>query len=169
MRSRTLKPCRALMDNDLDIFQINLHKAYAPTAELNNLLKTKTSFIALIQEPVARVGSIKGLNKKMGNVGGNRNIRAAIYTSRNINIHPLYHLSTMDQAVAMMTIKKGGKDINIIICSSYFPYEPPNGPPTPEFATIVDYCKESNFPLLSCIDTTLLGVALTSILEEIIY
>lgn len=82
------------MGKELEFFQINLHKAYAPTTELNNLLKYKDSFVALIQEPVVRSGIIKGLNRKKGNVihaGSNVNPRAAIYCSKNLTIHPLYH------------------------------------------------------------------------------
>lgn len=144
------------MSKELEFFQINLHKAYAPTTELNNLVRRKDSFIALIQEPVARLGTIKGINRKKGNIihaGGNVNTRAAIYCSKNISIHPLYHISTRDQAVAMITVKKDGCVKNIIICSSYFPYNSDDNPPTPEFTTLTEYCKNNSLSLISGIDT----------------
>lgn len=117
----------------LEFFQINLHKAYAPTTELNNIVRNKDSFIALVQEPVTRSGMIKGLNRVKGNVihaGSNETIRAVLYCSKNLNIHPLYHLSSRDLAVAMLTIKKDSIDKNVIICSSYFPYDSIDNPPT---------------------------------------
>lgn len=144
------------MDRELEFFQINLHKAHAPTSELGGLLRNKTRFVALIQEPVARNNKVIGLDRKKGNlihVGGNEKPRAAIYCSRNIGIHPLYQLCTRDQAVAIIHIKKDGKDKQIVICSSYFPYEPPNAPPTPEFISVIDYCKVNKLPLISGIDT----------------
>lgn len=143
------------MDNTLDIFQINLHKAFAPTSELNSLVKSKVSFIALVQEPAVRTGRVVGISRKMGNIiqsGGNGRPRAAIYCSKNLIMHPLYNLSTLDQAVAMLTVKVDGNDKNIIVCSSYFPYEDVDGPPNSEYAAVVEYCKANNVPLLSGID-----------------
>jgi len=124
------------MDNELDIFQINLHKAYAPTSELNDMLKNKDSFIVLIQEPVTRLGIVKGLNKRLGNlvqasIPGRP--RAALFVSSNLNIHPLYHLCTLDLAVASIKVKKNGNDKVIVICSSYFPYDSSDSPPSNEF------------------------------------
>lgn len=139
------------MGKELEFYQQNLHKAYAPTAELNNLLRNKNSFVALLQEPVSRDGMIKGLNRKKGNVihaGGTDNIRAAIYCSKNLTVHPIYHLSSRDIAVAMLTIKKDGNDKNIMICSSYFPYDSPEAPPSTEFVTLTNYCKTNNLSLL---------------------
>lgn len=67
-------------------------------------------------------------------------------------MHPLYNLSTPDQAVAMLTVKVNGNDKNIIVCASYFPHEAMEGPPNSEYAAVVEYCKENNLPLLSGID-----------------
>lgn len=144
------------MDNGLEFFQINLHKAYAPTFELNNLLKNKSSFIVLIQEPVTRAGKVMGLNMRIGNivhVGGTGKPRAVLFVSKNINMHPLYQLCTLDIAVALIKIKKDGNDKDIIICSSYFPYDSSELPPNPEFIAVVDYCKMNELSLISGIDS----------------
>lgn len=143
------------MDKELEIYQINLHKAYAPTTELNNFLRRKSSFLAMLQEPVVRSGTIKNLDMRHGHiiqVGGNVKPRAAIYHSKNLIIHPLYHLSTADQAVAMLSVKINGANKDIIICSSYFPSDSVLNPPTQEFINVVDYCKNNNFSLLTSID-----------------
>ena len=69
--------------NKSEFLQINLHKAIAPTAELNYQLKDKCSFIALIQEPLFRNGKVQGLNRKNGDhiihSAGTGSPRACIY------------------------------------------------------------------------------------------
>ena len=142
--------------DDLTFYQVNLRKMYAATAELNNHLNRKSSFVVLIQEPVVRSGKIMGLNRKRGNVvhaSLNGRPRAVIYISKNLNIHPLYNLSSLDQAVLMLSISRNGKERKIIVCSSYFPYDSVSDPPTSEFNDLSDYCKINNLPLLSGIDT----------------
>lgn len=144
------------MDKDINFYQINLHRAYAPTTELNNMLRNKSSFVVLIQEPVTRSGKIIGLDRRLGNivhVGGTGKPRAIILASKNINIHPLYHLCTLDIAAARMKIKKDGNDKDILICSSYFPFDSNEPPPNQEFVAVMDYCKINNISLISCIDT----------------
>lgn len=104
---------------------------------------------------MVRKGVVKGLNRKYGSViqvGGNDKPRAVIYHSKNLNFHPLYHLSTIDLAVAMLTVKMNGTNKDIIICSSYFPSESNLLPPTQEFVKVVEYCKINNMTLLSSID-----------------
>lgn len=58
------------MSNELHIYQINLHRAYAPTSELNTLVRSKLAFIALVQEPTVRSSKITGLDRKIGNTIG---------------------------------------------------------------------------------------------------
>lgn len=144
------------MDKKLEFFQINLHKAYAPTTELNNVLRKMDSFIAFIQEPVSQLGIVKGIDRKRGHIIhaiNNDKIRAAIYCSKNITIQPLHHLSTKDLAAAMITVKKDGCDKNIVISSSYFPYDSVNDPPSQEFLVLTEYCKQNNLPMISGIDS----------------
>lgn len=144
------------MDKELNYFQINLHKAYAPTFELNNLLRSISTFIVLIQEPVSRLGKIIGINNKIGNivhVGGTGKPRAALFFSKNLNFHPLYQFCSQDLAVASLMCKINGVDKVIVICSGYFPYEVNDMPPSSEFVTVVEYCKANNLPLISGIDS----------------
>lgn len=92
----------------VEFFQINLHKAIAPSAELNKLLSNKTSFIALIQEPLFRAGKINGLNRRKGNiihVAGKGTPRTCIYISKDWIIQPLYQLCTRDLTVARLKAK----------------------------------------------------------------
>lgn len=49
------------MEDKVEFFQINLHKAHAPTSELNKVLKARPSFIALIQEPAATSNTINDM------------------------------------------------------------------------------------------------------------
>lgn len=143
------------MSDDIEIFQINLHKAYSPTNELKLLLDRKTTFIALLQEPVARLGSIKGFSRRncvLIHSGGQANPRAAICMSKNIAVHPLYNLYTTDQAVARLSIVRNGVAKDIIICSSYFPHDSTLAPPTDEFARVVAFCTQNNLPLISGVD-----------------
>ena len=76
-------------------------------------------------------------------------VAAAIYCSKNLNVHPLYHISSNDLAVARLTIKRAGNDKSIIVCSSYFPYDTNENPPTTEFVTLIDYCKSNNLSLVT--------------------
>lgn len=138
-----------------EFVQINLHKATAPSAELNMLLNKKTSFIALIQEPMYRNMKIQGLNRRKGNVIhalGMGRPRACIYISKDWTVHPLYHLCTNDLVAAKLKAKKCGNDIEIIICSAYLPYDSKDIPPTEEFINLVNYCKTNNMTVLFGID-----------------
>lgn len=142
-------------NNKADVFQINLHKATAPTAELNDLLSKHSSFISLIQEPLYRHGKIQGLNRRRGNIihyAGKNSPRTCIYISKDWNVHPLYHLCSRDLAVACIKAKKCGNDLEIVICSAYFPYDSVDDPPTQEYVNLVNYCNTNSIPLVSSID-----------------
>ena len=153
------------MSNNINFYQINLHKAYAPSTELNDLLSNKSTFIVFIQEPASRLGAIKGINRKscdIIHVGGHNKPRAALCVSKNLDLHPLYHLCTTDTAVALIKVKKNSMNRNIVICSSYFPYDSTQPPPSPEFILVVEYCKKNNLPLLTGIDSNSHHVATTT-------
>lgn len=95
-------------DSKVEFYQINLHKATTPTADLNNILYRKTSFIALIQEPLFRQGKIHGLNRKKGNVihaVGKGNPRSCIYISKDWSIQPMYQLCSRDLTVVRIKAK----------------------------------------------------------------
>lgn len=132
-----------------------MRKSLVPTADLNRILGNKMSFIALLQEPSFNSGKIQGLNRRKGNVIhaiGKGKPRACIYISKDWIIQPLYHLCTRDLSVARLKAKKFGNDIEMLICSAYFPYDSMENPPTEEFLNLIRYCKSNAIPLISSID-----------------
>lgn len=52
----------------------------------------------------------------------------------------------------MLSVNINGSNKDIIICSSYFPYDSISNPPTQEFIKVVDYCKCNDLALLTSID-----------------
>ncbi len=136
-------------------YQINLHRASAPTTELNCLLNKIPSFIVLIQEPLFKYGKVQGLNRRKGNIihaSGASRPRTCIYVSKDWNVNPLYHLCTRDLTVMSLKAKKSGNEVEMIICSAYFPFDSVEKPPTDEFVNLVIHCNTSSLPLLAGID-----------------
>lgn len=109
----------------LDSFQINPHRASAPSVELKLSLSKKAPIICFIQEPFFRHGKVQRLNRKHDQImhfAGSERIRSCLYIFKYWNVHPLYHLSTKEIAVAVLMVEQCGNDTNIVICSVFFSF-----------------------------------------------
>lgn len=132
-----------------------MHKAYAPSKELEVALRKVSSSICLIQEPAFKKGKVQGLSRKRGNiyhVEGNDRPILILYVSKNWSVHPMYHVSTKDLATAIIKVKKCGQESDLKICSAYFPSEQTVLPRTDEFTRVVDFSTVNKLPLLSGTD-----------------
>ena len=104
---RALVPLRT--DDELDLFQINLHHSVQCNIALKLKCKQETNFLYSLQEPYQdKYFNFTDLS------GGNcqiiakekEKVRAAILHSRNLPIIPVQQLCTKDLAAGMLRIRK---------------------------------------------------------------
>lgn len=129
--------------------QINLHQSSGATLHLVRGLAATHTYIALIQEPSCKKGSVVGL-KNAGTVYyGNCSERPrACIVTRGIRATMLPQLSGRDVTTVLVRVKWANGERNIIICSAYFPYDSPSPPPPEGVVKVIDFCKNKGLPLV---------------------
>ncbi|XP_029054595.1 uncharacterized protein LOC114881878 [Osmia bicornis bicornis] len=142
----------------LSISQINLQHCKAAT----NLLRWRhaaqhtdihkyTDIRALIQEPWIIQGQVGGLDLKQGSIfHGDLEIgpRTCVYVKRGLRATKLAEFCTRDQAAVLVPAGAGGSGANLVVCSTYLPYDSEGPPPTRELRELVDYCKVRGLQLV---------------------
>ena len=114
-------------DDELDLFQINLHHSLQCNIALKLKCKTEQTFLYAIQEPYQdkyfNFTDLQGGNNCIISKTKEK-VRSAILHSRNLPIIPVTDLCTKDVTVAMLKIRKKNMAFwqheNIIIISAYW-------------------------------------------------
>ncbi|XP_046144704.1 uncharacterized protein LOC123988490 [Osmia bicornis bicornis] len=141
----------------LPISQINLQHCKAATDLLRWRLAAqhtdtqKYTDIALIQEPWLIQGQVGGLDLKQGSIfHGDLETgpRACVYAKRGLGATKLAEFCTRDQAAVLLPAGVGGSRANLVVCSTYQPYDSEGPPPTRELRELADYCKVKGLQLV---------------------
>ena len=122
---RALAPLKT--DDELDLYQINLHHSLQCNIALKLKCKEETNFLYSIQEPYQdkyyNFTDLAGGNCQII-ANEKEKVRAAILHSRNLPIIPVQQLCTKDLAAGMLRIRKKNmaywQHENILIISSYW-------------------------------------------------
>ncbi|XP_029054193.1 uncharacterized protein LOC114881543 [Osmia bicornis bicornis] len=103
------------------------------------------------QEPWIVQGQVGGLDRKQGSIfhGDLENgPRACVFVRRGLGATKLTKLCTRDQAAVLLPAGAGGSEANLVVCSTYLPFDSAGPPPTRELRELVDYCKVNGLQLL---------------------
>ncbi|XP_046145366.1 uncharacterized protein LOC123988658 [Osmia bicornis bicornis] len=141
----------------LSISQINLQHCKAATDLLRWRLAAqhtdihKYTNIALIQEPWLIQGQVGALDMTQGSIfHGDLETgpRACVYAKRGLGATKLAEFCTRDQAAVLLPAGVGGSRANLVVCSTYQPYDSEGPPPTRELSELPDYCKVNGLQLV---------------------
>ena len=135
----------------LRVAQINLHHAWDPTAILKRHLDISTMKIVLIQEPYYYDNSFGELDNTDGNLfykSDTLRPRACIFCSKDLDATKLEQFCSRDVVTILLRYQIDKIVKNVILCSSYLPYDSVNPPPSEEMANVVRYSKTSNIPII---------------------
>jgi splicing factor 45 len=107
--------------------------------------------IALIQEPWLYKGQIRGITNTRGrvySVAPDNNARSCIYTRNYINALPSLELCSRDATTVRITYTYRGGCEELIVASTYLPYDSDEPPLTEKMRDIIDYCKSKKKQLI---------------------
>ena len=135
--------------NRVRVLQVNLNKSNSAQLELSVQLRKERDFICLLTEPATIRNRLSGIPKSYNVLPEDRSNspRAAIYTSKTVEIHEIASLRHRDLVVGI--VKIGGKITAII--SAYMDIK--NNPITEQLTAAVDYCKNKGYGILLGTDT----------------
>ena len=141
-------PAPQLIDQ-IKVLQVNLNKSNAAQLELSIPLRKERDFICLITEPATIRNRLAGIPKSYNVIPEARenSPRAAIYTSKTVQIHKIASLRHRDLAVDI--IKIGGCSTAII--SAYMDIK--NIPIPEHLVKAIEYCKCKGYGILLGVDT----------------
>ena len=110
----------------LECVQINLHHSQAAAASLGKFMLDTGKNVGLIQEPYLYKNKVSGVLKdyKIFRGANHRKIRTCIIAENNVNMWMLNQFSNEDQVAVQVKVK----DSNIVIASTYLPYDSPTPP-----------------------------------------
>ena len=134
----------------IPILQANLQHSKTASGVLQRILTEGKIKIALIQEPWAFQGRVRGLNVAMGKLLFCTTVerpRTCIYVN-GLNAVHLSEFTTRDQTAALLTLGGGEDGRRVVICSSYLPYDSPDPPPSAELERLVRHCNSKRWDLL---------------------
>lgn len=136
----------------LKINQINLQHSKAATAELVRRLYKNQIDVVLAQEPYQLNGKLVGINVKNFDlicINGNDKPRSLIIIRKDIKNIPITQFCKGDETVvSVMFRERGGNEVEIVLCSAYFPGDSFSSPPSQNIEDIVEYCKINNKQLI---------------------
>ena len=144
------------MDKSLQCLTINLQHCKAASANLVIKLNNYNNFICLIQEPWVCRGKICGLGTTHSiyrTMDKDESPRACIVTSRFIKSWQLTGHCNRDQVVILTRVPINNREIEIVFCSKYMPYDSVTDPPDQSFIELVDYCTINSLALIIGSDT----------------
>jgi hypothetical protein len=107
--------------------------------------------VALIQEPWIYKGQMRGLRNTGGtvySVAPDNNASSCIYIRNHINALPLLEFCSRDTTTVRKTYTYRGGCEELIIASTYLPYDSEEPPPTKEMRYIMDYCQSRKKQLI---------------------
>ncbi|XP_029053760.2 uncharacterized protein LOC114881222 [Osmia bicornis bicornis] len=101
-------------------------------------------------------GQVGGLDRKQGSIfhGDLENgLRACVYVKRGLRATKLTEFCTRDQAAVLLPVGAGSSGAgssgaNLVICSTYLPYDSEGPPSTRELRDLVDYCEVKGLQLV---------------------
>ena len=135
------------MTAKINFIQLNQKKTFASAVELNNKLCGMKDFIVMSTEPYVKMGKIASAPPNTVVISYGENPRAAIITSKNLNILKLDNLSTKDCAVAILKTSNEQS----VLASIYMDIK--KAVDTPWLRNLFDYCNKKQLPLIICTDT----------------
>ena len=134
----------------LECVQINLHHSQAAAASLGKFMLDTGKNVGLIQEPYLYKNKVSGVlkNYKIFRGANHRKIRTCIIAENNVNMWMLNQFSNEDQVAVQVKVK----DSNIVIASTYLPYDSPTHPPTEIMKELIKHCKDNHLEILTGMD-----------------
>jgi hypothetical protein len=135
------------------VLQVNLHHSRAALAAL--CVAMKSCDVALIQEPWAYKGTIRGLKEVGGELIYSRstqNPRACILIKKGLQILPLMHHCSRDLTAVKIKTSSGKGPREIILGSAHLPYNNVKLPPPGELERLVMSCRAERTHLIICCD-----------------
>lgn len=129
--------------------QANLHHSQTATAQIRKWLEVNTTAIVLIQEPWVRKGTVCGLRNMEGKLtvqAGPENPRACIYTTKNIQAHPLTSFCSRDLCAIKVRGVQDPYLQEVVMASVYMPEA--DDPPPHDLTRLVSYCEEAGLELI---------------------
>ena len=146
----------------MTIVQINLQHCKAASAELSRKFAQDNLEIALIQEPYIYNNKVVGLNS-VGDViyqPGNQKPRTCIVIRRDLNYLTLNEFCTGDETAIKINLKNtDNSNLELVLCSAYFPYDSLKPPPSENLQNLVGFCRKKNLHLLIACDANAHNVA----------
>ena len=136
----------------LSFAQVNVQHCKAATIEVNNMTLGSNNFIIFVQEPYIKKNIVSNLDPRRFNVIshiGLEKVRTCILSSKNCNILPLRQFCKGDLTAALLKFNIQGNERKVIVASVYMPYDKNTLPPTAAFINLLNFCKDSNLPLLA--------------------
>jgi exonuclease III len=135
----------------MKFIQINLHHIKAATAALCQRLAEGKADVALIQEPWLYKGQVRGLTSSGWTVYSTTpegNVRSYIYVRNDINASPLLEFCSRDTTTVRVTYASDGGYEELIVTSSYLPYDSDEPPPSKEVRDIVEHWQDRKKQLI---------------------
>jgi hypothetical protein len=140
----------------MKFFQINLHHSKAATAALCQRLAEVKADVALNQEPWLYKGQVRSLTNSGWTVYSatpEGNVRSHIYVRNRINALPLLEFCSRDTTTVTMTYTSNRGYEELIVTSSYLPYDSGKPPPSKEVRDIVEHRQVRKKQLIIGCDT----------------
>lgn len=136
----------------IKFLQVNLQHATAATALMLTVLSESLTNVTLVQEPwIGGDGKLKGLGEFKGDVfcsDPDQKPRTCILTTK-VDATCLPQFRTRDLvAIKLLVCSQGGSTREVIVASSYFPYDSDISPPPQEVKQLVQFCKKNKYPLI---------------------
>lgn len=134
----------------LSFLQVNLHRAEVASAALCETFARRKVQIALIQEPWAGKGKIRGIPSSSGKLIYCREAercRAAILINNNVSFMPIPEFISRDLVAVVLEEQTDLGSRKTVVASAYFPGEDQEAPP-PEVGHLLDYCRQKNLHFL---------------------
>ena len=141
--------------NALNVTQINLQHCKAATDLLCKRFDTQMTDVSLIQEPWIRKGSIMGLSKSKYSLFSCQNSahpRACILARKDISACLLPQLCDSDSVAILINIKQGEISRDIMLSSTYLPFDSSEQPPSNGMRKVIEYSKNKHIPLILGMD-----------------